>query len=169
MILRFKKDSEAEKTVKKLIENREKTLDYAKSIIENITGIKPLGFGYNWFLGVSYSWSCKSTGFDKSTPNKIKGMIFMFENDEVKYFRPDMRTKKGKQIIETFQNEQTKLRTDSAPLNKFGIYTENDMRYTDFNLGIDKTGVWMALSTSAFDWLVPHPEVFLEYEIQAVS
>lgn len=169
MILRFKKGSEAENTVVELIENREKTLEYAKSIIEEITGVKPLGFGYNWFFGISYSWSCKSTGFDKTAPEAIEGMKFVRENNDVRYFEPNRRNKKGKQIVETFGNEQTKLRTDSTPLNKFGIYAEKEMRYTDFNLGEDESGVWMAISNSTFEWLEPHPDVFLETKIQTVS
>lgn len=168
MILRFKKDSEAEKTVKELIEKREKTLEYAKDIVENATGIRPEAFGYSFFFGVSYSWSCKMTGFETTAPDIIEGMTFISLKDGIKMFKPNTRTKKGKQISETFQREQTKLRTDSTPLNKFGIYCEKELRYANFNIGEDESGVWMAISNSTFEWLEPHPDVFLETKIQTI-
>jgi hypothetical protein len=169
MILRFKKDSKAELTVKELIENRNKTEEHAKSIIEKITGIRPVAFGYGFFFGMSYSWSCKSTAFDMSVPDKIEGMTFVSKHDGMKVFKPNARTKKGKEIAETFQNEQTRLRTDSTPMNEFGIYCAKELKYTNFNIGEDESGVWMAISNSTYEWLEPHPDVFLETKIQTVS
>jgi len=168
MILRFKKGSEAENTVKELIVNREKTLEYAISIIEEITGVKPLGFGYNWFFGISYSWNCNSTGFDKTAPEIIDGMKFVRENNGIRYYKPNKINKKGKQITKKFEDEQNKLRTDSKPLNKFGIYAEKDMRYTNFYFGEDEYGVWMEISNSTLEWLEPHPDVFIETKIKTV-
>lgn len=168
MILRFKPNSEAEKTVKELIEIREKSLEYAKDIIEKAVGIRPEAFGYCWFFGISYSWSCKMTGFSKDTPDKIDGMQFVNEHDGLRVFKPNTRTKIGKQIAKTFQDEQTKLRTDSSPMNKFGIYAEKELRYTNFNIGEDENGVWMAISNSTFEWLEPHQDVFLETKIQTI-
>lgn len=169
MILRFKPESEAEKAVKELIAHRNKTEEYAKDIVENAIGIRPFGFGYTWFFSVSYSWSCNMTGFDQSAPKEIEGMTFVNEQtDGLRVYKPNKRNKKGKLIADSFHKEQCELRTDSESLNQFGIFTEKDMRYTNFEIGEDDAGVWMAISNLTFSWLVPHPDVFLETDIKTI-
>ena len=169
MILRFRKDSEAEKTAKELVENIKSTNEYAKNIIEEITGVRPLGFGYRWYFDISYNWDCFNTGFGSNAPEEIKGMKLLRDHNGIRYYSPNKRTKEGKQMITRFNKEQCRIRTSSGPLNKFGIYTEHGSEYTQFQLGQDKDGVYMAISASAFGWLTPHPDVFLETPIQTVS
>jgi len=170
MILRFKPQSKAENEVQKLIAHRDQTEEYAKSIVEKITGIKPKGFGYHWFFGISYSWDCNSTGFDNTCPVEIDGMKFTRENNEIRYFKPNKRSKKGKLIADTFHNEQTKLRTDSKSLEKFGIFThpENSLRYSDWSIGQDENGFWMSLSDGFMEFIEPHPEVLLQSKIPII-
>jgi len=99
MILRFKPESEAEKAVKELIAHRNKTAEYAKDIVENAIGIRPFGFGYSWFFGVSYSWDCNMTGFDKTVQKEIEGMTFVKEqSDGLRVYKPNKRNKTGKLI-----------------------------------------------------------------------
>lgn len=169
MILRFKPESEAEKAVKELIAHRDRTEEYAKDIVERITGIRPVGFGYAYFFGISYSWLCEHTGFDKSAPEEIEGMKFIHEEEGIKYFEPNKRTKKGKEISKTFHDEQTKLRTDSKSLEKFGIFTCSDCRYTSWHIGENEKGAFMNLSDGFMKFLQPHPDVFLESKIPTVQ
>lgn len=171
MILRFKPGSEAEKTVKNLIQYRDKTEEFAKDIIQEATELRPLGFGFSWFFSISYSWDCYNTGFDQSAPDEIPGMKFLREKNGVKYFAPNRRTKTGKAISNRFHTEQTELRTDSEPMTQFGIYTQDkeSLAYTNWAVGEDEKGIWMAISTAAYEWLEPHPDVMLETKMQTTT
>lgn len=162
MILRFKPGSDAEKEVQTLIAKRDESKECAKNIIEEITRVRPLGFGYNWFFGLSYAWSCFNTGFEKSAPDEIDGMKFIREKDGVRYFSPNRRTKAGKEISNRFSLDQSKLQVDSQPMEKFGIYTCKDSKYTDWAVGEDDKGPWMAVSASTIEWLEQHQDVILE-------
>lgn len=171
MILRFKPNSKAEAEIKRLIEHRDKTEEYARTIVENLTGIKPKGFGYCWFFGISYSWRCSSTGFENLDANEVPGMKFIREHEGIKYFEPNKRQKLGKQIAKTFQSEQRKLRTDCESLKQFGItaYDEDSGRYSAWEIGEDESGVWMALSDGFMKFLEPHPDVMLQSKIPTVQ
>lgn len=169
MILRFKAGSEAEAVVKSLVENVKTSHEHAKNIVEEITGVRPAGFGYNWVFGMTYMWSCRIIGFEEVSPEKIDGLTFTQEHNGIRYFRANRGVKKGKAIVERFQNDQKILRTDGEVLHKFGIYTKKGNVYSDFGLGEDEKGVWMTINNSTFERLEPHPDVFLESEIKTVS
>lgn len=162
MILRFKKDSEIEKEVLNQIAIRDSTEKEAIDLIKKHTGIAPTGFGYHWGFGSNYRWSVEMTNFPAEI-KEVEGMTLVDRNAEHNMFKPNGRTKMGKQIRKDFSSIGC---VSADQIEKLGVPTHHGNRWSHFHIGKDGDGAWMAIRTDMLDYMEENEDVIVNIDVK---
>ena len=126
MKLIAKKGSELEQVLKAMWEQMQATMESAKTIIREATGVEPESIGYRWGWGEILTFLPGLTRFKREDWDKVDEKIMRRDKRDDNYFKPALRYKAGQQLEQRFMTEVTDKGIDEKPLNKFGIHQYND-------------------------------------------
>lgn len=126
MKLIAKKGSELEQVLKTMWEQMQTTMDAAKTIVREATGVEPESIGYRWGWGEILTFLPTLVRFKKENWPKVDEKVMRRDKRDNNYFKPALRYKAGQQLQQRFWDEVTSKSIDEKPLNKFGIHQFSD-------------------------------------------